>query len=132
MKTPKFKSINDFLDYLPPDELKVTLFLRDIVKSCLPQCTEKLSYNVPYFYVNKSVCFIWPGSILWGNKRQYNGVRFGFTRGNQLSQDLDYFKLQHRKFVSYRDFTRIEEVDVDLLKAYLFEAAELDQALAKG
>ncbi|MBO6517628.1 MAG: DUF1801 domain-containing protein [Bacteroidia bacterium] len=126
MKTPKFKNLDEFLDYLPDDEKEVTLFLRQLILENVPNVREKLSYNVPYFYLNKSVCFLWPGSVLWGSKRQYNGVRFGFTHGHLLPKELDYFKIENRKYVVYRDFLTVKEIDIDLLKLYLFEAIEID------
>ncbi len=127
MSTPKFNDVSDLMHFLPDNEKQITQFLRDVVLEYLPQCEEKLSYNVPYFFLNRAVCFIWPGSVLWGKKRQYDGVRFGFTSGHLLSRDLDYFKLDHRKYVTYRDFQSIEEIDIDIMKAYLFEAKEMDQ-----
>lgn len=126
---PKFRDLSDLLNYLPENERRLTVYLRDMVLECLPNCTEKISYNVPYFYLNKSVCFIWPGAVLWGSKRMYDGVRFGFTKGHLLSNEPDYFKREHRKYVTFRDFTSIDEIDTDLLRMYLFEAAEIDSSL---
>lgn len=66
MTNPKFKSVVECLGLLPESERQITQFLRQIVLDNLPNCTEKLSYNVPYYFLNKSICFIWPGSVLWG------------------------------------------------------------------
>ncbi|QMU30734.1 hypothetical protein [Adhaeribacter radiodurans] len=66
-----FQSVDDFLAYLPEDELQIVEFLRRLVFYCLPNCTEKLAYNVPYYWVNKSICFIWPASVKWGKQVTY-------------------------------------------------------------
>jgi len=129
MQNVKFKSIDEFLEFLPEDELKITLFLMNIVKNSIPNYTEKLSFNVPYYFKNKHICFIWPASILWGNKKTYKGVRFGFSKGYLMRDELNYLEKGNRKQVYWRDFKSIDEVDVDLLKAYLFEAIEIDQSL---
>lgn len=122
-----FKSVDEFLNYLPNNERQIVNYLRDIVFNCLPNCTEKLSYNVPFYKVNKNICFIWPASITWGNKVTYEGVRFGFTSGYLLSDELQYLDKGERKQVYWRDYKNINEIDSDILKAYLFEAAEIDR-----
>lgn len=127
----KFKTLDEFFDYLPEDELKVVKFLRSIVQDCLPEATEKLSYNVPYYSMHKMVCFIWPSAVKWGKDLSWKGVRFGFANGNLLMNENNYFDLAHRKQVSWREFQSIKEVNVDLLKSYIFEAAIIDQELQK-
>ena len=46
----KFNSLDDFLSYLPEDELKIVQFLRQIIANCIPDYKEKLAYNVPFYY----------------------------------------------------------------------------------
>ena len=122
-----FKSIDEFLDYLPEDELKMTKLLRKLVLDCIPNCQEKLSYNVPFYKVHKTICFIWPSCIKWGHSQTNRGVRFGFQNGNLLSDDADYLDKGNRKQVYWKDFYSVKEIDVDLLKAFIFEAAIIDQ-----
>ena len=112
---------------MPDDELRVALFLRKIVWDCIPTAAEHLAYNVPYYKINKNICFIWPASIIWGQKTTYEGVRFGFTYGNLLRDEIGYLYKNGRKQVYWRDFTTTDEIDVDLLKTYIFEAVEVDR-----
>ncbi len=123
----KFRDVNELLESLPDDELKITLMLRKIVLNCLPNCTEKLSYNVPFYKIKKQICFIWPASVLWGNSKTYEGVRFGFNQGYLMKDELNYLNKGERKQVFWRDFKSVKNIEVDLLKTYLFEAAEIDQ-----
>lgn len=127
MQNVKFQSVAAFLAFLPPEELEVVEFLRQLIYDCIPDASEKLSYNVPYFKRYKTICFLWPGSVLWGKKQSYTGVRFGFTQGHLLSNELGYFKLEGRKQVAWRDFQSIEEIDVELLQMYIYEAAVIDE-----
>jgi len=125
----KFKDAEEFLEFFPDDELKITLMLRKIVFDCLPNCTEKISYNAPFYKIHKHICFIWPASVLWGNSKTYEGVRFGFNKGFRLNDELKYLNKGDRKQVYWRDFKSIKEIDVDLLKTYLFEAAVVDSKM---
>ena len=127
MQNVKFQSLEEFLAFLPPEELEVVEFLRQLIYDCISDVSEKLSYNVPYFKRHKTICFLWPGSVLWGKKQTYTGVRFGFTQGHLLSDELGYLKLEGRKQVAWRDFQSIEEIDVELLQMYIYEAAVIDE-----
>ena len=44
-----FKDIEAFLAFLPESELQIVNLLRRIVVDCIPDCQEKLAYNVPFF-----------------------------------------------------------------------------------
>lgn len=104
MQNVSFRNIDDFLEYLPDNELKIVSFLRRLVFDCMPMATEQLAFNVPYYTVNRNVCFIWPASVLWGKKQTYQGVRFGFTNGNLISDDINYLDKGNRKQVYWKDF----------------------------
>jgi hypothetical protein len=123
----KFKTVQEFLDYLPENELKVVNRLRKIVFDCLPDVTEKLSYNVPFYKVHKTICFIWPASVKWGKQQTYEGVRFGFANGNLMSDSENYLEKGSRKQVYWRTFSSVKEINEDILKTYIFEAAIIDQ-----
>ncbi len=127
MQNVSFQTVDEFLDFLPEDELKIVTVLRALVFDCLPNCNEKLSFNVPFYFLHKSVCFIWPASVTWGKKETYKGVRIGFAKGYLLSDETHYLEKGNRKQIYWRDIQRLEQSDIELLKAYLFEAAMLDE-----
>src|SRR5688500_2075861 len=129
MQNESFRNVDEFLEFLPEDELKIVEFLRNLVFICIPECTEKLSYNVPFYKVNKNICFIWPASVLWGKTKSYNGVRLGFSNGYLMHDEIGYLDKGARKQVYYKDFTDIREIEVDILKSYIFEAAMIDQLI---
>ena len=122
----KFRSVEEFLEFLPPDELKMVQLLRKVVLDCLPNCTEKLSYNVPFYKINKGICFIWPASVLWGKSISFTGVRFEFNQEYLMRDEINFLEKGNRKQVFWKDFKSIKDIDVDLLKTYIFEAAEID------
>lgn len=127
MSTKKFNNVEEFLDHLPEDELKITQYLIQLVENTLINYTIKLNYNVPFYAIHKNICFIWPASVLWGKKKTYSGVRFGFTKGYLLNDDFNYLDKGDRKQVYWKDFKHINEIDIDLLKTLLFEAIEIDK-----
>lgn len=131
MQNVSFRNVDEFLEFLPDDEIILVQTLRNAVLNCLPHCTEKLSYQVPFYKINKNICFIWPGSIFWGKLQSYTGVVFGFTYGNKLSDERNYFEKGERKHVTMRRFESFKDIDLDLLKAYIFEAAIIDEQFKK-
>ncbi len=130
MQNVNFKNLDEFFDFLPEKELELVSHLRRIVLECIPNCKEKLSYNVPYYWNHSRVCFIWPSSITWGNVKT-KGVRFGFVNGNLMRDEINYLEKENRKQVYVKDFSSINEVDEVLLKTYIFEALQVDEQLKK-
>lgn len=120
-----FRNVGEFLDVLPDEERSIALFLRDIVLSSLSPIEEKLAYNVPFYYGQSRICFIWPASVPWGGNNK--GVTLGFCRGYLLSDEINYLEKGNRKEVFSKTFVSLEEIDPDLLKSFLIEAKELDE-----
>ena len=127
----QFQDIDDFLAFLPENEWVIVQALRRLVKDCIPQAREKLSYNVPYFSVYHNICFIWPASVPWG-KVQKDGVMLGFTKGNLLSDDTHYLETGNRKRVRTKTFYRTQDIDFDTLRDLLYEAMLTDKETASG
>jgi len=121
-----FVSIEEFLDFLPENELKIVQHLRSIILDCFPNPKEKLSYNVPYYFQQSRVCFIWPSSVPWGKVKR-DGVLLGFTKGYLMRDEIGYLEKGDRKQVYTKTFHRIDEIDTELVKTYIFEALEVDQ-----
>jgi uncharacterized protein YdhG (YjbR/CyaY superfamily) len=121
-----FTHVRNFLAYLPPEELEMVELLRTIVLEGIPDCKEKLAYNVPFYYRYSRICFIWPGSVPWGKIKE--GVEMGFCKGNLLS-DSSYLNAGDRKEVYIKTFQHVKEIDATLLRALLYEAVQIDLAL---
>lgn len=122
----KFQSFIEFWEYLPENERIIVDVLRQIVLENLPStCKEKLAYNVPYYYGNKRICLIWPGSIPWGGIR--SGVLFGFCQGFKLSDPENYLVHGTNKQVYYRIFHSADEIDEPAIASLLKGAVEIDK-----
>nr|WP_293834367.1 DUF1801 domain-containing protein [uncultured Arsenicibacter sp.] len=122
------RDVGELLEYLPDHERQIVDALRSIIFSCIPGCREKIAYNVPFYSRRKRICFIWPASVPWGKVKK--GVRLGFSNGYLLSDELNYLEKGGRKHVYCRDFTSVQDINVDLLKTFLFEAVVVDEELA--
>jgi hypothetical protein len=127
MQNVSFSSLDDFYDFLPPNEQKIVHLLRQTVLDCLPNAKEKLSFNVPFFAVNKTICFIWPGSVWWGSRQTIFGVQFGFVQGHKMTNADQHFHAGKRKQVILKTYQHINEIDTDILRAMLYEAYLIDQ-----
>jgi hypothetical protein len=127
----KIRSLVQLFDLLPENERIIVDVLRQIVLENLPEsCSEKISYNVPFFYGNKGICIIWPSTIPRGGIRE--GVLLGFWYGNRL-KDVDGY-LQHgtNKQIFYKIFKRPEEINEKAIVKLLREAVKLDQGFASS
>lgn len=127
MQNVKFEDLEEFFDFLPEEERVVVRYLRRIILECIPNCTEKLSYNVPYYKGHTNICFAWPASVLWGKTQTYEGVRLGFVSGHLMYDDINYLEEGNRKYVRCRDFRSIDEIEEDVLRAYIYDALRVDE-----
>ena len=121
----KIKSVLDLFAILPEEEWIMVDVLRQIIIETLPAyCKEKISYSVPFFYGNKSICIIWPATIPRGGIKK--GVLLGFWYGNKLVDADNYLTHGTNKQVFYKVFKSAEEIDEIAIVKLLKEAAKLD------
>lgn len=123
-------SITELYLRLPESERLVVDVLRQIIKEHLPaDCREGLSWGVPIFKGNKTICIVWPATVPRGGITE--GVLLGFWYGNRL-EDVDcYLKSGTNKQIFYRIFHRPEEIDQRAVVKLLKEAVKLDQSFGK-
>jgi hypothetical protein len=122
----EFKTLDEFLDYLPEEELEVVLFIRKIILECMTDCKEKLAYNVPFYYRHSRICYIWPASIPWGKVEK--GVAIGFCKGVSFLDET----FETGKFSSKLTFTTVKEIDIAFLKQQIYEAILIDGQIVKA
>ena len=123
----KIKTFIDLITILPENERIIVDVLRQIILESLPpNCREKISYNVPFFYGNKGICIIWPASIPRGGIKK--GVLLGFWYGNKLSDKENYLMHGTNKQVFYKIFHTPEEISDKPIKKLLKEAVKLDNS----
>ena len=126
----KFNNIEEFYTHLPQNELEIVLFLQDLISQSIPDIKVKLSYNVPFFYKNRNICLIWPGSVPWG-KVPKSGVELAFTNAHLLEDKHNYLVKGNRKQVYNRIFYSVDEIDVNIIEDLLQEAYQLDLSFKK-
>ncbi len=126
MQDFKFESYVELFDSLPANEQLIVQTLKEIIEDTIPDVKFKLSWNIPAFYKKRSICYIWPGSVAWGEMTS-EGVQFGFSHANKMTPNK-YLNKGNRKQVYYKTFNTIEEVerDLDILVSLLQEANEID------
>lgn len=128
----RFATVGECLEYLPEGERVLTERLREFIISEAPELRERLSFNVPFYKGQRDVCFLWPASVLWGKRKTYEGVRFGFSYGVLLSDTTGYLQRGDRKQVLWRDLQDFTPADERVLRRLLAEAVRLDMERASG
>jgi hypothetical protein len=126
----KFRNVDEFLEYLPENELVIVECLRQLIRDSIPECREKLAYNVPFYYKHSRICFIWPHSVPWGNVK-INGVQLGFCNGYLLKDKPNYLEKGDRKQVTWKAFTSVNEIETDLLRSFIHEATIIDESMKR-
>lgn len=121
----KLQSYIEFWQHLPYDERIIVDVLRVIILKTLPSSSkERLTYNVPFYYGNKRICFIWPSTIPKGGIK--SGVLFGFCYGNKLIDVDAYLTHGTNKQVFYKIYHSIEDINEKAIVKLLNQAIEFD------
>jgi hypothetical protein len=126
--TLKIRSLLHLFEILPENERIIVDVLRQIIMENLPpDCKEKLSFNVPYFYGKKGICIIWPSTVPRGGIKK--GVLLGFWHGNKLNDEDGYLTHGTNKQVFYKIFHAPEDIDEHAITKLLKEAVKYDKSI---
>ena len=127
---PKIRSLLQLYEILPEHERIIVDVLREIIKDQLPaNGKEKISYNVPFFYGNKSICLVWPSTVPRGGIKK--GVMLAFWYGNRLKDVDNYLTHGTNKQIFYKIYNTVDEINIKALTKILKEAVKLDNDLVK-
>lgn len=113
-------TIEEFISLLPNEEQKITIRLREIILDTNPAFEEKFAYGVPYYYIKKRVCFVWPTTIPRSGFK--SGVILGFCNGVILKKKFDIISSGSCKVVGWIQYQHIKEINPKLIKDILIEA----------
>lgn len=125
----QFHSVSDFLNHLPPHELEIVEKLLGIILDAMPDATEKLAYNVPFYYLNKRVCYIWPSSVPWGGITE--GVSFGFCQAMLFEDLTEKLAFGNKKEIGTLSFHQASAIDEGLIWLLLKKAKVVDDELGR-
>lgn len=127
MQDFSFNSFTELYDFLPAEQGEIVLILDEIIKETLPEIRSKLSWNVPFYFGRKNICFIWPGAVPWGKKTKPH-VEFGFTRGHVLDDPENFLEMGQRKQVGLKIYNTADEIvhEEEIIRNLLLQAWQLD------
>lgn len=121
----KIRSLLELYELLPKEERLIVDVLREVIKAQLPShCKEKISYNVPFFYGNKSICLVWPSAVPRGGIKK--GVMLAFWYGNRLVDADNYLTHGTNKQIFYKIYCHVDEINIKAINKLLKEAVQLD------
>jgi hypothetical protein len=126
----KIKSYPELFDFLPENERLIVDILCAIIRENLPSyCKQKISYNVPFFYGNRSICLVWPATVPRGGIKE--GVLLGFWYGSSLNDADSYLTHGTNKQIFYKIFKDPVDIDEKALGKILMEAVQFDELKSK-
>lgn len=128
VKFAKFKNFDSFLDALTPVERVICIRIRGLILDNFPELEETWAYGAPFFKGRKRICFLYPASLPYSGVKE--GVNFGFTRANFLSNDHGLLDIGDRKEVAYIAILAEKDIREDLFLEILHEAIILDMEQA--
>ena len=131
------RSFDEILFGLPRAEQELVKRLRTLIIECIPKTTEHIydDADFPFYRHNKLICYIWPASVLWKEGRtsetqNEKGTALGFNQGYLMSNEEGTLLAEGRKQVYVMYFKSLKDLDEQQVRAWLFEAAMIDDQFA--
>lgn len=90
-----------------------------LVENCLPGQSLRTVYGVPFYYLNKRICYLGVDGL---------NVLVGFCRGAELDDPGKWLSASDRKVIRHFVFDNWESETVDKLKFFLLQAYDLDRS----
>jgi hypothetical protein len=113
-------SVAKFIGRLPENEKEILIPLRNLILETNPSFEEKFAYGVPYYYIKKRVCFVWPTSVPRSGFKK--GVIFGLCNGVILKKKFDIISCGSCKVVGWIQYFNPKEIKPKIIKEILTEA----------
>jgi Domain of unknown function (DU1801) len=101
---------------VPPEFRDIVTMLREMMRECAPQATERISYGLPMWIGKSHLAWVSP------SKRD---ITFGFTYGREFEDRYGLLKGagKHARHVKIR---KLAEANQEALRYYILQALERD------
>jgi len=111
--------VENFIDNTKDETLRETMeILRHFILSTDDRFQEKISYGIPFFYMNRNICYLNPTR---------RGLDLGFVKGYRIQTDFPGFELLGRKQVKTFHYNKPNDINFISLDDVLKEAIKLDK-----
>lgn len=110
--------IEEFTEILTDEQTAVVMSLHHLISEN-PGIELKKKFNLPFYYRKSWICYFY---IMKDGK-----VEWAFTRGNELSNEVDFLRSRGRKQVMSVEFGSVSDIDLYQARMCLQEALLLDE-----
>jgi len=129
----------EMIQSIPRNEQVIVRRLCALIEECIPSATEKSYFDMGIVYSHhRMICFVWPPSVFYGEKQKRDieiqkkkGVTFGFCQGNKMANDKGLLLSEGRKQIYVMYFKNLNDINEDIVRALLFEAAMIDEEFGR-
>ncbi|MEO1436430.1 MAG: DUF1801 domain-containing protein [Bacteroidota bacterium] len=109
--------VEGFIIDLPENQREIMWFLHEMLLT-FPRVRPRIKYNIPFYEVRKSFCYL--------NPIGKEAIELAFTRGVEIMDKTNYLKANGRTRVKGILFERIVDIDEVLLRSLIREAISLE------
>lgn len=113
-------AVEEYITQLEDNQRKIAAFLHQKLTEEFG-LEAKIRFKIPFYYRKSWVCYL--------NPVKNDGIELAFIRGNELSNEYQYFDFKGRKQVMGITIYDIKDLDRDILEQTLIEALTLDESV---
>ena len=111
-------SVSSYIQNQPAKARVLMQTLRNRIVESMPYCDEKVTYDIPFFYYKRRMCY------LYLSKKKKDVVLLGFCQGAQLSNEQGLL-VGNGKVIRVIEFDLNQTQDLDLVQEVINEAVIL-------
>lgn len=112
----RYKTVDDYIDSQNEEYIELILPVRNFICCKFPELEERISYNVPFYYLNGPLCYISP------NKE---GIYLGFTNGFKINEFPYDLVAEGRKQIKIFKIPFNHSINFDILEEIMRFAIQL-------
>lgn len=113
-------AVEEYITQLEDNQRKIAAFLHQKLSEEFG-LEAKIRFKIPFYFRKSWVCYL--------NPVKNDGIELAFIRGNELSNEYQYFDFKGRKQVMGITIYDIKDLDRDIFEQTLIEALTLDESV---
>ena len=118
-------TLEEFFNY-ETEYQTITNKLQKIIKQTLPKAKEGIKWGVPFYAINKNICF-----LSYHKSEDKLLPTLSFYNGNIMFDNHRLFENTSHVKIKVIRFTELNEEIEEVLKDYLEQAGEIDRSMKK-
>lgn len=117
------EQVDKYIHDHPENQQIIFLQLREIILNSSPKIVEKFSYQCPFYFYKKPLCY------LYTSKKKSDKILLGFCQGAELSNERGLLTATNRKQIRLIEMDVNDKLNLHIIREIINEAILLQDVM---